>query len=162
MHWVEETFPGGGGVTVGPMGVVMYGAISWRRMQDLELSKMTTERPGFPEFDGEHPPTEAALAEAWNNPPNVRKREDIRRMVEDPEYRQRYRPTFEARAEGEPVGLFYSRVSEFYRRWAAVSKHPTQDLAEAASVPKTTAARWVREARIRGFLPPTSKGKVTS
>ena len=162
VRWKQETFPNGAIETIGPRALVVYGEISWRRLQKVELSKLTTLRPGFPEFDTEAPPTEAHLAQRWNSAANKRKREDIKRMVEDPDYRKGYRASFEPRTADESVGDFYARVAEFYRMRTILTGQPTSDLATAADVPKSTASRWVREARSRGFLPQTSKGRSAS
>lgn len=162
VRWREETFPGGSTETVGPLALVIYGDISWRRLQEVGLSKLTTLRPGFPEFGEEAPPTETELARLWNSAANKRKREDIERMINDPDYRKGYRASFEPRQTDESVGDFYARVAEFYRMRTTLTGQPTSDLATAADVPKSTASRWVREARSRGFLPQTSKGRSAS
>jgi hypothetical protein len=162
VRWRQETFPNGSMETVGPLALVVYGDVSWRRLQEVGLSKLTTLRPGFPEFDTEAPPTETLLAQRWNSAANKRKREDIERMIKDPDYRKGYRASFEPRQADETVGDFYARVAEFYRMRTILTGQPTSDLATAADVPKSTASRWVREARSRGFLPQTSKGRSAS
>jgi hypothetical protein len=50
------------------------------------------------------------------------------------------------------VAAYYSDVSD------AAAPNPTQLVAEAWCVSKSTAATWVREARRRGMLPPTTRG----
>jgi len=162
VRWRQETFPSGGVETYGPIALVVYGDVSWRRLQEVALSKLTTMRPGFPEFDTESPPNERLLAQRWNSAPNKRKRADIERMIEDPDYRKEYRATFEPRQSDESVGDFYARVADYYRMRMALTGRPTSDLATAADVPKSTASRWVREARIRGFLSKTIKGRSAS
>lgn len=63
-----------------------------------------------------------------------------------------------------PNGLnpdeFYKIVAQHYRWHAAVSPKPAARMAEAADVPPTTVHRWIREARLRGHLPPGSRGKA--
>lgn len=162
VRWEEETYPTGATITTGPTAVVFYGDVSWRALQDLELAKMTPVRAGFPEWDQDDPPQEDDLARRWSSPANERKREEVRRMVEDPDFRATYRATFEHRQTEESAGDFYARVADYYRMRTALTGRPTQDLAVAAGVPKTTAARWVREARIRGYLAPTKKGRTSS
>ena len=54
---------------------------------------------------------------------------------------------------------FYDAVASAYRALVAASSKPIGELAEANSVPVTTAQRWVREARRRGKLPPGRPGK---
>jgi hypothetical protein len=60
---------------------------------------------------------------------------------------------------GAKPDSFYKRVAEVYRELAAWSNRPAVELAEVNSVPVTTAHRWVKEARRRGFLPPGRKGR---
>lgn len=65
-----------------------------------------------------------------------------------------YRPT-----GSDPDG-FYRAVAAHYRAHAALSGKPAARMAEAAGVPVTTVHRWVREARLRGHLPPGRQGKA--
>jgi hypothetical protein len=62
-----------------------------------------------------------------------------------------------------PVGAkpdsFYQQVAKTYSRLARGSNRPAAELAEVNDVPVTTAHRWVKEARRRGFLPPGRKGR---
>jgi hypothetical protein len=53
---------------------------------------------------------------------------------------------------------FYKQVAAVYTQLAAHGNRPAADLAEANGVPLTTAHRWVREARRRGFLLRGQKG----
>jgi len=54
---------------------------------------------------------------------------------------------------------FYRQVATVYSALAAASNRPAVELAAANNVPLTTAHRWVKEARRRGFLPPGQKGR---
>lgn len=162
VQWHEVTHPAGMIETVGPVGLVFYGNVSWRGLQDLELARMTTMRPGFPEFEGTTPPDPETLRRRWESDANRRKREEVRRLVEDPDFRKSYKSSFVPKGQDETAGDFYNRVSDFYRMRQALTGTPTSDLAEAAGVPKTTAARWVREARARGYLPTTKRGRGSS
>jgi hypothetical protein len=54
---------------------------------------------------------------------------------------------------------FYKQVAVVYTRLAGQSHRPVVELAEANEVPWSTAQRWVKEARRRGFLPPGQKGR---
>ncbi|SNR82354.1 hypothetical protein SAMN04488107_0062 [Geodermatophilus saharensis] len=47
---------------------------------------------------------------------------------------------------------FYARVADAYLAQATISNRPAHDLAEANDVPKSTAHRWLKEARSRGLL----------
>lgn len=64
------------------------------------------------------------------------------------------------RRKGVDTETFYELVGAHYRWHAAVSHKPAARMAEAAGVPVTTVHRWVREARLRGHLPPARKGKA--
>ncbi|HEU5279979.1 MAG TPA: helix-turn-helix domain-containing protein [Gaiellaceae bacterium] len=60
---------------------------------------------------------------------------------------------------------FYVQVAERYRaaqRAGTGRRAPVQAIADEAGVPRTTAARWVKEARARGKLPDApGQGKVS-
>lgn len=50
---------------------------------------------------------------------------------------------------------FYDRVADVYRdSFRGNSRRPVVDVANEAGVPRSTAARWVKEARRRGLLGP--------
>jgi hypothetical protein len=55
---------------------------------------------------------------------------------------------------------FYAHVAAIYRHLVGQTKQPVASIAEANNVPKTTAHRWVKEARNRGHLPPGRPGKA--
>jgi hypothetical protein len=55
---------------------------------------------------------------------------------------------------------FYAHVAAIYRHLVGQTKQPVASLAEANNVPKTTAHRWIKEARARGHLPPGRPGKA--
>lgn len=55
---------------------------------------------------------------------------------------------------------FYAAVACIYRDLAQTSPRPAVELAEANDVPVTTAHRWIKEARRRGFLGPGRPGKA--
>jgi hypothetical protein len=67
-------------------------------------------------------------------------------------------PSQSARLRGRP-DIFYREVADVYLEYAQASPRPACDLAERHSVPVSTAHRWVKEARRRGFLPPGRPGK---
>lgn len=56
---------------------------------------------------------------------------------------------------------FYRRVAIAYRALATDTGRPTTAIAELQGVPRSTAARWVRQARLRGYLPRTTAGRVS-
>jgi hypothetical protein len=55
---------------------------------------------------------------------------------------------------------FYRNVAVAYLDLAQASSRPAAELAEANGVPSTTAHRWIKEARRRGYLPPGRPGKA--
>jgi transposase-like protein len=55
---------------------------------------------------------------------------------------------------------FYQQVAAAYLSLAQASSRPAAELAEASGVPASTAHRWIKEARHRGFLPPGRPGKA--
>src|SRR5690349_17720109 len=55
---------------------------------------------------------------------------------------------------------FYAAVASTYRHLVSETPQPVRQLAEANEVPKTTAHRWVKEARRRGMLAPGRPGKA--
>ncbi|MEV4170245.1 hypothetical protein [Nonomuraea sp. NPDC049709] len=61
------------------------------------------------------------------------------------------------RKRGRPDD-FYREIADTYHELAQVSARPAAELAELRDVPITTAHRWVKEARRRGFLPPGRPG----
>lgn len=64
------------------------------------------------------------------------------------------------RPDGAAPEEFYPRVARAYFEYAPRTRAPAKEIADEASVPVTTAHRWIREARRRGFLPPARKGKA--
>ena len=54
---------------------------------------------------------------------------------------------------------FYATVASTYRHLVSATHKPVVELADANDVPRTTAHRWVKEARRRGMLPPGRPGK---
>jgi hypothetical protein len=55
---------------------------------------------------------------------------------------------------------FYAEVAAIYRNLVSHTKQPVVHIALANNVPKSTAHRWVKEARNRGHLPPGRPGKA--
>lgn len=53
-------------------------------------------------------------------------------------------------------------VAEAYRELYRRTGKPTTEIARLADVPKTTVNRWVRDARSRGYLAATTRGKARS
>lgn len=64
------------------------------------------------------------------------------------------------RPDGQDPEAFYQLVAQVYTEHSTTSNAPAKAIASEAGVPVTTAHRWVREARRRGFLPPGRKGRA--
>ncbi|MFD8559116.1 hypothetical protein ACFV1N_17685 [Streptosporangium canum] len=63
------------------------------------------------------------------------------------------------RRKGDDPEEFAARVAYYYRMFAATTDKPALALANHSGVPLGTARGWIREARLRGKLPPGVKGK---
>lgn len=68
-------------------------------------------------------------------------------------------PPLERHRDDDPEE-FSERVAEYYIAFAAQSSKPTKDMAEHSQVPLPTLRGWIREARLRGKLPPGRRGKA--
>lgn len=55
---------------------------------------------------------------------------------------------------------FSKLVAEHYKVWARAVPHPAAAMAAQAEVKPPTMHTWIREARLRGFLPPAKRGKA--
>jgi hypothetical protein len=55
---------------------------------------------------------------------------------------------------------FSRLVARHYTTWARGVPHPVAAMAANAGVKPPTVHTWVREARLRGFLPPAKRGKA--
>ncbi|MQY32586.1 hypothetical protein SRB17_05400 [Streptomyces sp. RB17] len=87
-----------------------------------------------------------ALENSWNLTKSEAAREEIRGL-----------PKLER--AGRTPEAFAQLVAEHYKAWAAIVPHPVAAMAADAGVKPPTVHGWVREARLRGFLPPASRGK---
>ncbi|MFD8563894.1 hypothetical protein ACFV1N_42055 [Streptosporangium canum] len=56
---------------------------------------------------------------------------------------------------------FSRLVAEHFKTWRRGVPHPAGAMAADAGVSVGTVHNWLREARIRGFLPPAKRGKAT-
>lgn len=154
VQWIE--YERGGETQVqGPTGLVSYqgseGAdrIDADYLRSIPIGRQMPHRNGYAEFQQIDAPGVAQLDKAWLDERAVRQRKigEAKALL------------FAPRTEDESPDDFYARVADFYLRAMASSGEPTKMLATVADVPKTTAARWVREARARGHLDPTTRGR---
>jgi hypothetical protein len=57
---------------------------------------------------------------------------------------------------------FYKSVARAYGAAVEAGRNPRKTLAEDSGTPADTVARWILEARRRGYLPPAEPGKVSA
>jgi hypothetical protein len=50
-------------------------------------------------------------------------------------------------------------VAQHYKTWARGVPHPAAAMAAEANAKLATVHTWIREARLRGYLPPAQRGK---
>ncbi len=165
--WTKQGEAGGAYVFEGPVGLVMWGDISWESLQGIGLSRLSHARAGYPEWVQQEPPSHHEIQTKWalgasdraivaRRPPG-RLKELLRADLD-----ARRGERLVARQSDETPDAFYKRVASFYKVMMERGGKPTSAIAESAGVTKTTAARWVREARQRNLLPPTTKGRSRS
>jgi hypothetical protein len=63
------------------------------------------------------------------------------------------------RTAGMAPEEFSQLVAEHYRLWARAVPHPVSAMAAEYGVPVPTVHTWIREARLRGLLPPAQRRK---
>ena len=66
------------------------------------------------------------------------------------------------RQRGQDPDEFMGLVASYYRYFSTLTTRPVKRMADHAGVPLPTAHGWVREARLRGELPPGHQGKATA
>jgi hypothetical protein len=125
-------------------GIVVYDEIKFDRIRKIPLSKLHHAFPSV-RFAQEHPPTIEQIQDSL-------KHEDDPKDVS-------LEMTLKPRGS-ESVNEFYAQVASFYVSAKRLTGQPVKMIQASAGVPKTTAARWVREARARHYLPPTTRGRT--
>lgn len=65
------------------------------------------------------------------------------------------------RESGMSPESFSQLVARHYRAWAAVVPNPAAAIAAEWGIKAPTVHSWIREARLRGFLPPAREGRPT-
>jgi hypothetical protein len=109
-----------------------------------------TAAPGLRDGAVPHQPRSVDSGWEMTDPIGATVRPDIKhRKIEQPVKAGRGRPD-----------SFYQDVADIYQDLTQRSSRPAAELAEANNVPVTTAHRWIKEARRRGFLPPGRPGKT--
>ncbi len=127
-----------------PVALVVYTPLSAAALRELRMSDLV-EIEGKPVIQGATPPDPDDLRSAWLKHKGVKVKTTIR--MEESLHRK----------EGQSADEFYQEVAERYQKYEATTGKPTSWVAFAGDVPYTTAARWVREARRRGHLPPAKR-----
>jgi hypothetical protein len=133
----------------GPHGLVMHDDVSVETVRGIPLSRLQPYLPGHTMLNQSEPPTADQVSKAWRYSAPARSRAARGGGLEP----------FTPRLPDETADEFYQRVAKAYRLAARLTGQPLKWIMEAADVPKTTAARWVREARTRGYLDPTTRGR---
>ncbi|MET9099589.1 hypothetical protein [Streptomyces antibioticus] len=64
------------------------------------------------------------------------------------------------REKGEDPDAFAERVAGYYRMFSELSSKPAKMISVTSDVPLATVHGWIREARLRGKLPPGKRGKA--
>lgn len=64
------------------------------------------------------------------------------------------------RGKGDDPEEFAERVALYYRLFTTITNKPAKAIAEHSDVPVATVRGWIREARLRGKLPPGMRGKA--
>ncbi len=134
-----------------PCGLVVYGLIDSTRLRTIKLARVSPDPLRHPQWPRPEPPSQAELASAWAE-------SGMRAAA-----RGRLVPTgdrrLQVRRPGETPDDFYQRVASFYSWAAATTGTPLKEISRDTGANKSTAARWVREARRRGYLPATTRGR---
>ena len=100
-------------------------------------------------------------------------KEELRDLIDEPvqgdldrafskTYSEAPRLKLERPARNQFSAEFLRDVATAYRQAVAAGRPPLKTMAEDSGVPQGTIARWVAKARDEKFLPPASKGKVTT
>lgn len=160
--WGQEHF--------GPVGIVIWGDVTTKALA-VPLSRLAPNQYGLPTYPGLVPPDADDLARDWDKHEFQRDQfaashgsatSARSRQAKKNQAAPAGAPilmAFERRQTGESTDDFYARVAEFYIAAIPLTGKPRKALEEAAGVTKAIAARWVQEARKRGFLVQTSRGR---
>ena len=131
-----------------PVSTVIYAPPTAELLRSLSVGQLTTVQAAWPRWEQVEPPTPDELRNRWLIEVVAGRAEIAVVRSAEPEL---------ARGEGQTPDDFYAEVARVYLRLQTLTKRPTTGIAEAGQVPYTTAAKWVREARSRGFLAPVQK-----
>lgn len=165
--WEERRFVDGS-LARRMLGLHLYGEVTSQTIRNIPLRLIQTADPeDYPTWTVDLPGHATRSGEATlfdvgppPGPRSIMSRFRGRKVVDASEHAP---PpiTSRDRAGGETVDDFYRRVARSYEYLAGVTGKPTTSMALQAQVSKETAARWVHQARKRGYLAATTRGKVT-
>lgn len=136
------------------VGLVHYEPITALGLRDISVAAATNPEPWMPRWDGPEPPTPERLRGRFRvaSGQTVVKVEMLGTLPGTAPEQPRL-----VRLPDMDTEMFYREVATFYRHFERTTGKPTSGIAQAGNVPHSTAARWVREARKRGFLAPATK-----
>ena len=111
-----------------------------------DYPRWSSPETAYPDITDDVPPPPSArqIIDAWAS----------HRPVERPEVK------VGPRTADESADDFYRRVADAYRMFAASDGRPTTMLAGSFGVSKNLAAQWVHQARVRGHLEQTTRGRA--
>lgn len=142
-----------------PMALLLYRPVSSTTMRSLNLVRYRRPESNWPRFEGSQPPSYQAVLERSGKEAYARILKSL--DVHDRRTRESARELLQ-RIPDESANEFYERVAKAYVLLKDAFGTPVKDMAELAEVPHSTAARWVRQCRLRPkdspdkFLPPTT------
>jgi hypothetical protein len=155
----EVMIRGDGTISRSMLRLLILGEVTSDNVRAIPLRQIHTADPdtlptwslefpvehGYPDMDTElpAPPTGEQVDEAWRS---HAKRKPRKVQVEP-------------RRADETPDQWYARVADIYRTLGDQGT-PTSDLAALMGVSKDRAAQWVHQARKRGYLEATTRGKA--
>jgi hypothetical protein len=89
----------------------------------------------------------------------VSRLENLRAALNEPR-RSRFELPPLVRGKEDDPDEFAGRVAFYYKVFAASTSRPAVEIAEHSKVPVGTVRGWIREARLRGKLPPGKQGRA--
>lgn len=119
-----------------PMALLLYRPITSKSMRSLDLVRYRYPDPEWERFDGPQPPTPTSVMTHETYP--YAEMEKISELASK----------MLQRMDRDTPDDFYGRVAKVYLMFKGYGA-PIRDIADLAGVPHSTAARWVRQCRIR-------------
>lgn len=137
-------------------GLVLYGRVDAARLKAVKIRDLPAQAIRIDTKSGAVP-TEAQIREAAAIPGWEGFLEIYGSGTATLTFKGEPPVKWHARVSGEPAEDFYIRTAALFTAiQRAYPKSATTHLAEVTEAPYTTAVRWVRECRRRGYLPTSS------